>query len=111
MDLSIEIKNYKIHTSVFDKRYVFGFTIVNFPDLSGNIPEKQSYGVFAPQLIRYSRCCQDLKDFREGTRRLVDRLVKQNFTLHRLARTFEKFAESHYELLYKYGVHDCPACL
>ena len=100
----------KIHTSLFDKRDAFGFTIVNFPDLSGNIPEKQSYGVFVSQLIRYARCCQYLADFRERTRKLVDRLVCQNFSLLKLANTFEKFAESHYELLFKYGVHVCPAC-
>ena len=111
LDLSIEIRKGKIHTSLFDKRDAFGFTIVNFPDLSGNIPEKQSYGVFVSQLIRYSRCCQDLANFRERTRTLVKRLVRQNFSLRRLARTFEKFAESNYELLFKYGVHVCPSCL
>ena len=46
LDLSIGIKNGKIHTSLFDKRDAFGFSIVNFPDLSGNIPEKQSCAVF-----------------------------------------------------------------
>ena len=79
LDLSIEIKNDKIHTSLFDKRDTFGFAIVNVPDLSGNIPQKQSYGVFVSQVIRYARCCQDLEDFRERTRKLVDRLVSQNF--------------------------------
>ena len=107
LDLSIAIKNGKIHTSLFDKRDAFEFTIVNFPDLSGNIPRKQSYGVFVSQLIRYCRCCQDLEDFRNRTRKLVDRLVRQNFSLYQLARTFEKFAESNYELLFKYGVHVC----
>ena len=97
-------------SKLFDKRDAFGFSIVNVPDLSGNIPEKQSYGVFISQLIRYARCCQDLADFRERTRKLVDRLVRQNFSLFKLASTFEKFAESHYELLFKYGVHVCPAC-
>ncbi len=111
LDLSIAIKNGKIHTSLFDKRDAFEFTIVNFPDLSGNIPRKQSYGVFVSQLIRYCRCCQDLEDFRNRTRKLVDRLVRQNFSLYQLARTFEKFAESNYELLFKYGVHVCPSCL
>ena len=38
LDLSIEIRNGKIHTSLFDKRDAFGLTVVNFPDLSGNIP-------------------------------------------------------------------------
>ena len=46
LDLSLEIKNNKIHTSLFDKRDAFNFTIVNFPNVSGNIPEKQSYAVF-----------------------------------------------------------------
>ena len=111
LDLSIEIRNGKIHTSLFDKRDAFGFTIVNFPDLSGNIPKKQSYGVFTSQLIRYARCCQDLEDFRKRTRKLVDRLVSQHFSIFQLARTFEKFSESNYELLFKYGAHICPTCL
>ena len=51
LDLSLEIRNNKIHTSLFDKRDAFNFTIVNFPNLSGNI--KQRCGVFTSQLIRY----------------------------------------------------------
>lgn len=110
LDLSLEIMKDKIHTSLFDKRDTFGFTIVNFPDLSGNIPKKQSYGVFVSQLIRYARCCQDL-NFRQRTLTLVDRLVQQHFAIDQLARHFDKFVESHFELMYKYGVHVCAACL
>ena len=33
----------------------FDFDIVNFPDLSGNIPTAQAYGTYISQLIRYSR--------------------------------------------------------
>lgn len=46
LDLDLEIRDGKIHTKLYDKRDAFGFEIVNYPDLSGNIPEKQSYGVF-----------------------------------------------------------------
>ena len=56
LDLRLEIKHDNIHTSLFDKRDAFGFEIVNFPNLSGNIPRKESYGVFVSQLIRYARC-------------------------------------------------------
>ena len=42
LDLDLEIRNDKIHTSLFDKRDAFDFSIVNFPDLSGNIPSKRS---------------------------------------------------------------------
>ena len=56
LDLRIAIKDSKIHTSLFDKRDAFGFKIVNFPYLTGNIPNKQSYGVCVSQLVRYARC-------------------------------------------------------
>ena len=100
-----------IHTKIFDKRDAFNFTVVNFPNLSGNIPEKQSYGVFTSQLIRYARCCQDFKDFRERTLTLVDRLVHQHFSIDQLRRTFMKFSECHYELLDKYDIKEiCEHC-
>ena len=73
------MKNGRIHHELYDKRDAFGFRIVNFPDLSGNIPEKQSYGVFTSQLIRYSRCCEMVADLIDRTKTLVDRLTKQGF--------------------------------
>jgi len=111
LDLDLEIRNGKIHTSLFDKRDAFKFKIVNFPDLSGNIPEKQSYGVFISQLIRYARCCEDFKDFKERTHTLIDRLKSQNFKMSQWKRTFENIAETHYELLFKYKIKVCTACL
>ena len=79
LDLDLEIRNNKIHSKLFDKRDAFGFSIINFPDLSGNIPNKQSYGVFVSQLIRYARCCMDIEDFTFRTKKLVTRLINQNF--------------------------------
>ena len=72
-------------------------------DLSGNIPNKQSYGVFVSQLIRYARCCMDIEDFTFRTKKLVTRLLNQNFEKKKLVRVFEKFTESYYELLFKYN--------
>ena len=46
LDLLINIKEGVISTSIFDKRDAFNFPIVNFPILSGNIPNRSSYGVF-----------------------------------------------------------------
>ena len=103
LDLDLEIRNNKIHSKLFDKRDAFGFSIVNFPDLSGNIPNKQSYGVFVSQLIRYARCCMDIEDFTFRTKKLVTRLINQNFEKKKLVRVFEKFTESYYELLFKYN--------
>jgi hypothetical protein len=98
LDLDIEINNDKFYTRLFDKRDAFHFQIVNFPDLSRNIPSRHSYSIFVLQLIRYARCCDELADFTDRPKALIAKLTKQNFTLSRLRRVFERFAVSHYEL-------------
>lgn len=103
LDLDLEIRDDKIHSKLFDKRDAFGFSIVNFPDLSGNIPNKQSYGVFVSQLIRYARSCMSVTDFIYRTKILVRRLTSQGFKPIRLRHVFEKFAAEHYELMFKYN--------
>ena len=110
LDLDIEIRDDKFHTKLFDKRDAFSFQIVNFPDLSGNIPHKHSYGVFVSQLIRYARCCDELADFTTRSQTLIEKLTKQNFVLSQLRRVFEKFAATHYELLFKYNVSPSTIC-
>ena len=100
--LDIETRN--------DKRDAFNFQIVNFPDLSGNIPNKHSYGVFVSQLIRYARCCDELADFTNRSKALIQKLTKQNFLLSQLRRVFEMFAVIHYELLFKYSVSSSSIC-
>ena len=58
LDLNLRVQQGKLVSKLFDKRASFAFSIVNFPNLSGNIPKKQSFGVFTSQLIRFARCCQ-----------------------------------------------------
>ena len=43
LDLNIKVVGSNIHTSVYDKRDDFGFPIVNFPWLSGDVPRLPSY--------------------------------------------------------------------
>ena len=102
LDLHLSIKDASIQYKLYDKRDNFGFSIVNFPDLTGNIPTGQSYGVFISQLVRYARCCQTLVDFKERTLNLVDRLLKQGFRFVKLCHTFNKFSRKYAFLLKKY---------
>ena len=44
LDLLIDISNGDLVCSIFDKRNAFDFDIVNFPDLSGNIPTAPTDG-------------------------------------------------------------------
>ncbi|KAK3095506.1 hypothetical protein FSP39_015472 [Pinctada imbricata] len=57
LDLNIKIINGEIHTRVYDKRDDFGFNIVNFPWLDGDVPRLPSYGIYISQLIRNNTTC------------------------------------------------------
>lgn len=103
LDLKIEIKNKKFINSLFDKRDHFNFPIVNYPNLDGNIPTSQSYGVFTSQLIRYSRGCMMFEDFKQRTKILGEKLMKQHFKFHKLKRCFNRFISTHRYLIQKYG--------
>ena len=61
LDLNMTIKDGCIYTSIFDKRDNFDFPIVNFPTLSGNIPDASAYGVFVGELVRHVLCMMILR--------------------------------------------------
>ena len=48
---------------LYDRRDAFGFRIVDFPFMSGDIPSAPACGVYASQLVRYARCCSDCSGF------------------------------------------------
>src|SRR5207253_7479386 len=81
----------------------FNFPIVNFPNLSGNIPASHSYSVFLSQLVRYARGCLYFEDFQKRTSSLIIKLLKQNFRLHRLEKVYKKFYSRYKHLLHRYG--------
>ena len=78
--------NKEIVTSLYDKRDDFSFTIGNFPDSSGNIPQDGSYGVFIAQSLRYANACVHYDDFIACTKKLKCQLVQQHFDHHTLIR-------------------------
>ena len=103
MDLDLSIENGVISTKIFDKRDAFNIPIVNFPNLTGNIPNKSSYGVFVGELVRYARACSHYDDFRRKTMSLVSKLKRQSFTDKLLKHTWSTFCDSHILLIQKYG--------
>ena len=104
LDLNLTIKNKKITTKIYDKRDNFNFAIINLPDISGNIPPNQTYGVFATELVRYARGTTYIKQFKHRVLRLVGKLRKQGFRKRRLCHVFRTFCDRHMFLLLKYGM-------
>ena len=103
LGLSLKIENGFLSSSVYDKRDVFSFPVVNFPFLCGNIPNRSSYGVFIGELVRYARACTFIDDFKSKTKNTICKLLKQNFTIKMLKRSWYKFCKRHILLIQKYG--------
>ena len=87
-----------VHTSIYDKRDDFGFPIVNFPWLSGDVPRLPSYGVYISQLVRFARCCTSVSDFHSKTIQITSKLMTQGYIYHKLRKIFGKFYGSYYDL-------------
>ena len=90
-----------IHTSVYDKRDDFGFSIVNFPWLS-DVPRLPAYGIYISKLIRFARGCTNVFDFHYKNLQITSKLFSQGYRYHKLRKT-GKFFRSYSELLSKFG--------
>ena len=103
LDLNIKVIGSDIHTSVYDKRDDFGFPIVNFPWLSGDVPRLPSYGIYISQLVRFARCCTGVLDFHSKNLQITSKLLTQGYRYHKLRKTFGKFFRSYSEDMSKFG--------
>ena len=102
--LNIKVIGSYVHTSVYDKRDDFGFPIVNFPWLSGDVPSLLSYGVYISQLVIFARCCTSVSDFNSKNLQLTSNLLTQGYRYHKLRKTFGKIFRSYSDLLSKRSV-------
>ena len=100
--LQVFILESSIHTSVYDKHDDFGFPIVNFPWLSGDVPRLPSYGINISQLVRFARCGTSVFDFHSKNLQITSKLLTQGYRYHKLRKTFGKFFKSYSELLLKF---------
>ena len=80
LDLEEQIKDACIKVKTYDKRDAFEFEIINYPDLSGNIPTKPAYGVFTSQVIRYARICS--KKDAQKVKSLTKKLLRKHYTIN-----------------------------
>lgn len=102
LDLDLSINNGIISSKIYDKRDDFDFKIVNYPNLSGDVPRATSYGVYISQLIRYARACSSVEDFCDRNRVITEKLLKQGYRFDKLRKTFSKFYHRNLTLINKY---------
>ena len=73
---------------VYDKRDDFGFPIVNFPWLSGDVRRLPSYGIYILQLVIFARCCTNVLDFQSKNLQITSKLLTKVYRNHKLRTTF-----------------------
>ena len=93
-----------VSTKIYYKRDDFDFDIVNFPFLDGDVPRRNSYGVYISQLIRFGRASSNLNDFNYRNKALTAKLLRQGYRYFKLRKAFSKFYRRHSALLEKYSV-------
>ena len=69
----------------------FGFGVVGFPFLDGDVPRSTSYGVYISQLIRFARASGCVAGFNTRNGLLSRRLLKQGCRCRGLRKAFSKF--------------------
>ena len=89
---------------LYDKHDDFGFEIVYFLFLDGDVPRSTSYGVSISQLIRLGRASSHVTDFNTRNKLLTQKLLKQGYQYHKLHKTFSKFYRRYYDLISKFQV-------
>ena len=94
LDTSIEIRENRFITKLYDKRDAFDFEIVNYPNLSGNLPKKNMYGVFISQIVRYSIACMEYENFINRCNQLTTKLKGQGYEVFMLKLTLNE-SDSH----------------
>ena len=95
LDLTISVYRGKFHYKSFDKRNSFGFEVVNFPNLKGNIPKIPSYGVYISQLVRFCEVNDAGRYFMNNVREMNIKFCNQGFDINSLRKKFEIFCKKY----------------
>jgi len=81
-----------LKAKLYDERDDLNFSILNFPFICWNILAAPAYGVYIPQLIRYSRACGSYHDFLDIWLLQTWNLLDQRFLVAKLSLSHRKFS-------------------
>ena len=77
LDLSIKIKDGKLHFGLFDKIGSFPFSIVRMSDKSSNVPSSIVYSAIGAESLRIARASNNPESFFTAIKPLISRTSKQ----------------------------------
>ena len=104
LDLTISIHRGRFIYRSYDKKEAFDFDVINYPNLLSNIPNKQAYGVFTSQLIRFCQLNSSVNYFRDDVMKLRHKFQDQNFQDSYLKAIFNQFYSNNIHIWGKFGI-------
>ena len=75
-----------------------------FKILDGDVPRSSSDGVYISQFIGFARASSHFADFNTRNKLLTQKLLKLGYWHHNLCKTFSKFYERYYNLIFKFQI-------
>ena len=103
LDLTISIYHGKFLFYSYDKRDDFDFQVVNYPNLKGNIPSLQSYGVYSSQLVRFCDINLSINNFINDVNKMTHKFLNQGFSKEKLVKKYEQFLS---KFMYKWSKYN-----
>ena len=73
---------------LYDKRDKLKFSVVNYPDICGNISMKCCYGVVKSELNRYCKLSSKFSEFMIRKENLFEKLTKKGYSRAKLDSIF-----------------------
>ena len=104
LDLHLSISGGFFSSRVCGGRGGFGFDVVNFPFLDGDVPRSTSCGVCVSQLVRFARVSSLVVDFNARNEGLTAKLLQQGCRCRGLRGAFSGFYRRRCELVSKFNV-------
>ena len=92
MYIKVIVSNF--HTNVYNERRDFGFPLINFPWLSGDIPRLPSYCIYISQWFICARCVQAFSIFLSKNLQITSKLLTQGHRYHRLSKTLGSYEDN-----------------
>ena len=104
MTLNLSVSGGVVSAGVCDRRGGFGFGVVGFPFLGGDVPRSTSYGVYVSQLIRFAGASGCVAGFNTRNKLLTQKLLGQGYRYRKLRKTFSKFYGRYFGLISRFQV-------
>jgi hypothetical protein len=91
LGMTISTQERRFYTCIYDKRKLFPFKVIRYPDATSLLPKQMALNVFISQLHRIYQISSLCKDFLKASLEMVHTFLQKGYPKHALSRLFQRF--------------------